>query len=52
MKLRVLSVLLACLLVFGLIPGVAATEPTEATKPVRGEFECGDNLTWAYETAF
>ena len=52
MKLRILSMLLACLLVFTLIPGVAATEvteeTTEATKPVRGEFECGDDLTWSY----
>ena len=52
MKLRILSVLLACLLVFGLVPGAMATEPaetTEVTKPVRGEFECGDELTWTYE---
>ena len=53
MKLHILSVLLAFLLVFTLIPGVAATEVTEAeteeTKPARGEFECGDDLTWHYE---
>ena len=52
MKLRILSVLLVCLLVFGLVPGAMATEPaetTEVTKPVRGEFECGDELTWTYE---
>ena len=52
MKLRILSVLLTFLLVFTMVPGVAATETeetTEATKPVRGEFECGDDLVWNYE---
>ena len=55
MKMRFLSMLLAFLLVFTAIPGVVATETsetsetTEATKPERGEFECGDDLTWSYE---
>lgn len=53
MKLRILSVLLAFLLVFSMIPAVVATEvteeTTEATTPVRGEFECGDDLEWHYE---
>ena len=53
MKLRVLTLLLAVLLVFTGIPGAFATEvteeTTEATKPVRGEFECGDDLVWRYE---
>lgn len=52
MKLRFLSVFLAFMLVLGLVPGAAATETTEATeqtKPVRGEFECGDDLVWNYD---
>ena len=52
MKARILSVFLAVMLVFAMIPGVAATEvteeTTEATTPVRGERECGDDLTWRY----
>lgn len=52
MKLRILSAFLACLLVFAMVPAVAATEvteeTTEATTPVRGEFECGDDLVWSY----
>lgn len=53
MKLRFLSALLTFLMVFTLIPGAFATEvteeTTEVTKPVRGEFECGDDLIWHYE---
>lgn len=57
MKLRILSVFLTLLLVIGMVPMAMATEnesaetaaATEETKPVRGEFECGDDLTWAYE---
>lgn len=53
MKLRILSAFLACLLVFSMVPAVAATEvteeTTEATTPARGEFECGDDLVWSYE---
>ena len=60
MKLRMLSMILAFLLVFTTIPGVMATETeapteaateavTEATEPAREEFECGEGLTWAYE---
>ena len=53
MKLRFLSILLTFLMVFTLIPGAFATEvteeTTETTKPVRGEFECGDDLIWHYE---
>lgn len=52
MKLRFLSVLLAFFMIFSAIPGVFATEvteeTTEVTRPVRGEFECGDDLTWSY----
>ena len=33
MKLRILSVLLVCLLVFGLVPGAMATEPAETVQP-------------------
>ncbi len=54
MKLRIFSVFLALVLVIGMIPGAMATETettgtTQETKPVRGEFECGDHLTWAYD---
>lgn len=52
MKTRILTLLLAFMLVLGMIPGAAATETTEATgetKPVRGEFECGDDLIWSYD---
>ena len=52
MKKRILTFFLAALLVFSVIPGAVATETEEttaATKPVRGEFECGDGLTWAYD---
>ena len=53
MKLRILSAFLIILLVFMTVPAVTATEvtgeTTEATAPVRGEFECGDDLIWSYE---
>lgn len=45
---KMLTLLLAFVVIIGLIPVAMATEPTEETKPVRGEFECGDDLTWAY----
>lgn len=55
MKLRFLTILMAFVLVLGMVPGAYATEvteettqATEETKPVRGEFECGDDLVWAY----
>ena len=52
MKVRILSAFLSIFLAFMTVPAVAATEAaeetTEATKPVRGEFECGDDLTWSY----
>jgi len=56
MKLRIISVLLILLLVVCSVPAVAATEAgeettqaaTEETRPVRGEFECGDDLVWSY----
>lgn len=53
MKLRILTVLLAFILVIGMVPGAMATETentaaAEETKPVRGEYECGDDLVWAY----
>ena len=39
-------------MIFSAIPGIFATEvteeTTEVTRPVRGEFECGDDLTWSY----
>lgn len=54
MKLRILTIFLVAVLVLGMIPTATATETettavTEAAKPVRGEFECGDDLRWAYE---
>lgn len=50
---RILTIFLAFGLVFGMVPVTMATETettaaTEETRPVRGEFECGDDLTWAY----
>lgn len=49
MKKRIFMMILALVLVIGTVPGAAATEATEETKPVRGEFECGDDMVWAYE---
>lgn len=49
MKLRFLAILMALAMVLGMVPGAYATEATEETKPVRGEFECGDDLVWAYD---
>lgn len=51
------AVFLALVLMLGAVPVAMATETeaaettaaTEATKPVRGEFECGDDMVWAYE---
>ena len=49
MNKRILTFVLAFVLVLGLVPGAFATEATEETKPVRGEFECGDDMVWAYD---
>lgn len=53
---RIYTIFLAFVLVLGMVPGAfatevteEATEATEQTKPVRGEFECGEDLTWAYD---
>ncbi len=53
---RIYTIFLAFVLVLGMVPGAFATEvteetteATEQTKPVRGEFECGEDLTWAYD---
>ena len=49
MKKRIFMIILALVLVMGTVPGVMATEATEETKPVRGEFQCGEDLVWAFD---
>ena len=49
MNKRILIFVLAFAVVLGMVPGAFATEATEETKPVRGEFECGDDMVWAFD---
>lgn len=50
MKRRVFACLLAALMICGLGVTAGATETTTPTEaPQRGEFECGEDMSWAYE---